>query len=350
MLDCGAIINNGVTYAALILFGKKASLMKYLPQSEIVFEYRSSNAAGPAQQREEFRVGFFACYDRIWELIDLRNDLQHYQDGFQVLSVPTFNERVAREALLNAASHRSYRMSSSIFIRQYRDRLVIDSPGGFPSGITIDNILEKQSPRNHLIANIFALCGLVERAGQGMNLIYELCIKEAKALPDFKGTDPYFVCITLKGLIADEKLLLIFKRIDSELLETFTTEDYLAIHALFHTQKFPGYLRPHVKRLSDLGIVEHLGRGRYLLAQSLYESVGESDTHTRMVGLDRSKIKEIILRNIQKNNDKGSSLSDLLQVMPNQSRSQVQKLLYELRNDGQVKTEGKTHGARWFIA
>ena len=350
MLDCGAIINNGVTYAALILFGKKASLMMYLPQSEIVFEYRSSNAAGPAQQREEFRVGFFACYDRIWELIDLRNDLQHYQDGFQVLSVPTFNERVAREALLNAASHRSYRMSSSIFIRQYRDRLVIDSPGGLPSGITIDNILEKQSPRNHLIANIFALCGLVERAGQGMNLIYELCIKEAKALPDFKGTDPYFVCITLKGLIADEKLLLIFKRIDSELLETFTTEDYLAIHALFHTQKFPGYLRPHVKRLSDLGIVEHLGRGRYLLAQSLYESVGESDTHTRMVGLDRSKIKEIILRNIQKNNDKGSSLSDLLQVMPNQSRSQVQKLLYELRNDGQVKTEGKTHGARWFIA
>jgi len=63
------------------------------------------------------------------------------------MGLPTFNERVARESLLNAASHRTYRSSSSIFVRQYRNRLVIDSPGGLPSGITIDNILEKQSPR-----------------------------------------------------------------------------------------------------------------------------------------------------------------------------------------------------------
>jgi len=75
MIDCGAISDNGVTYAALIMFGTRSALGKYLPQSEIVFEYRSSEASGPAQQREEFRVGFFACYDRIWELINLRNDI-----------------------------------------------------------------------------------------------------------------------------------------------------------------------------------------------------------------------------------------------------------------------------------
>lgn len=63
--------------------------MEKLPQAEIIYEYRSSNASGPAQQREEFRVGFFACYDKIWGLIDSRNDLQHYQDGFQVLGIPT---------------------------------------------------------------------------------------------------------------------------------------------------------------------------------------------------------------------------------------------------------------------
>ena len=66
--DCGAITDDGVTYAALILFGKNATIIKYLPQAEIIFEYRSSEASGPANQREEFKVGFFACYDRVWSL------------------------------------------------------------------------------------------------------------------------------------------------------------------------------------------------------------------------------------------------------------------------------------------
>ena len=63
--DCGAITDDGVTYAALILFGKNAAIIKHLPQAEIIFEYRSSEASGPANQREEFKVGFFACYDRV---------------------------------------------------------------------------------------------------------------------------------------------------------------------------------------------------------------------------------------------------------------------------------------------
>ena len=42
--DCGAITDGGVTYAALILFGKHAAITKFLPQAEIIFEYRSSEA------------------------------------------------------------------------------------------------------------------------------------------------------------------------------------------------------------------------------------------------------------------------------------------------------------------
>ena len=182
LIDCEAITDNGVTYAALILFGNRSALGRFIPQAEIIFEYRSSNASGPAQQREEFRVGFFACYDRIWELINLRNDKQHYQDGLFVFDIATFNERVVREALLNAVSHRNYQLSGSVFIRQYSDRLIIESPGGFPIGVTIDNIIDRQSPGNRRIAEILAFCGLVERSGQGMNLIYELNLNPYKKM------------------------------------------------------------------------------------------------------------------------------------------------------------------------
>ena len=109
----------------------------------------------PQTREKEFRVGFFACYDRIWELVNLRNDKQHYQEGFFIFDIFTFNERVVREAILNAVSHRNYQYGSSIFVRQYRDRLVVESPGGFPFGITLDNVLDRQLPRNRCIAEIF---------------------------------------------------------------------------------------------------------------------------------------------------------------------------------------------------
>ena len=67
--------------------------------------------------------------------------------------------------------------------------------------------MDRQVPRNRRIAEILALCGLVERSGQGMNIIYETSIKEAKQLPDFSGTDDNFVSLKLSGLVLDKKML-----------------------------------------------------------------------------------------------------------------------------------------------
>ena len=197
LADAEALIDGQVTFAALILFGTRHSLGKYLAQSETVFEYRSSNASGPAQHREELRQGFFGYYDKLWDLINRRNDIQHFQSGLFILDVPTFSERTVREAVLNAVSHRDYQLSGSVFVRQYPRYLRIESPGGFPLGINESNVLDRQAPRNRRIADIFAKCGLVERSGQGMNLMFETNIKEGKLRPDFSGTDQYQVNLTL---------------------------------------------------------------------------------------------------------------------------------------------------------
>lgn len=347
--DCEAITDDGITYAALVLFGKRESLGKYLPQAEIVFEYRSSEASGPASQREEFRVGFFSCYNRLWELINLRNDKQHYQEGFFVYDISTFNERVVREALLNAVSHRNYQMGGSVFIRQYQDRLVVESPGGFPNGITLENILDRQLPRNRRIAEILALCGLVERSGQGMNLIYELSIKEAKQLPDFTGTDDNFVSLTLNGLVLDTKMLSLINQIGNDRMETLSTGDFLVINALYHEQDITESLKPCLKKLIDLGIVEHVGRSKYVLARNLYAVAGKAGVHTRIVGLDRDTNKELLLKLIRANGDKGTPFKELQQVLPGHNRGQIQVLMRELRADGRVDCKGKTSAARWFL-
>ena len=63
-----------------------------------MFEYSSSDASGPAQDREEYRKGFFSFYDDLWNRINLRNDRQDFQDGLFVTPISTFNERPVREA------------------------------------------------------------------------------------------------------------------------------------------------------------------------------------------------------------------------------------------------------------
>jgi ATP-dependent DNA helicase RecG len=132
LVDAELLIDGKATIAALILFGTHEALGRHLAQAEVVFEYRSTEASGPAQDRVEFREGFFLFHDALWQRINLRNDRQSYQDGLFRYEVPTFDEVAVREALLNAVAHRDYHLSGSVFMRQYPRRLEIVSPGGFP--------------------------------------------------------------------------------------------------------------------------------------------------------------------------------------------------------------------------
>ena len=348
--ECGAITDAGVTYAALILFGKHEAVARYLPQAEVIFEYRFSEAAGPANQREEFKAGLFAWYDRIWDLVNLRNDKQHYQEGFYVFDIPTFNECVVREAVLNAASHREYQYGGSIFVRQFRDRLVVESPGGLPLGITPDNILERQCPRNRRIASILSLCGLAEHPGRGMSLMVEQSVQETKPLPDFTGTDDFFVVVTLNGRVSNRALIPVLKRICERGEDQLSTGDFLAIDALCRGRPLNAVMQPCLKKLSNLGLVEHIGRRKYALAGSLAAAAGRPIVHPRLAGLERDAGKKLLLKRIRQNKEAGTPFRELQQVLPKLCRSQIQGLLRELKGAQKVFCEGKTHAARWFAS
>ena len=100
--------------------------------------------------------------------------------------------------------------------------------------------------------------------------------------------------------------------------------------------------------LIEMGIVEHIGRGRYVLARSLYSAVGKSGVHTRIVGLDRETNKELLLKHMREKGTEGAPLRELQQVLPGHNRSQIQVLLRELRNENRAYFCGNTSAARWF--
>ena len=353
LADAELVVEGRVTYAALILLGTREALGRHLSQSEIVFEYRSSDAPGPAADRREFRQGFLPVLDPLWERISLRNDLQHFQHRLFVWDVATFDERAVREAVLNAASHRDYRSSASIFVRQYSRRIEIVSPGGFPSGITPENVLWQQKPRNRRVADVLARCGLVERAGQGFDLIYRECIRHGKRVPDFARTDAHWVWVTLHGDVVDQEFLRFLEEIGEERLVAFGTDEFLVVDLVRRDQPIPDVLRPRVEPLLEKGILERVGRGRgtrLLLSRRFYRHLAEAGVYTRKRGLDRETNKALLVRHLEESGTAGSPMSELQQVLPAVARGQLKRLLVELRQDGRIRLVGQRRGARWHVA
>jgi ATP-dependent DNA helicase RecG len=265
----------------------------------------------------------------------------------------TFDERPVREALLNAVSHRDYRHGGSVFVRQYPRRIEIVSPGGFPPGISEQNILWEQNPRNRRIAEVLGKCGLVERAGQGFDLIYRTCIQQSKPLPDFSRTSEHSVWVTLHGQIQDPEFLRFLEEIGRERLATFATEDLLVLDLAHREQPVPEFLRPRLEPLLDQGVIERIGRGRgvrYLISRRFYRFVGRPGVYTRRRGLDRETNKTLVLKHIQDSGAAGATFAELQEVLPGLSRDQVQTLLRELKREGRIRVEGATKGARWFPA
>ncbi|MBU0733496.1 MAG: putative DNA binding domain-containing protein [Proteobacteria bacterium] len=348
--DAEAVAGENITYAALILFGTYNALGRHLAQAEVVFEYRSSEESGPAQQRKEYRQAFFSFYDELWKTINLRNDLQHYQDGLFMRDIPTFEERSVREAILNAVSHRDYRHGGNVFVRQYPRYLKIESPGGLPHGITLENILDRQYPRNRRIADIFARCGLVERAGQGMNLIFEEAIRRGKLPPDFTGTDRYQVDLVLPGQVQDPAFVLFLEKIGSEREVSFSTQDLLILDRVHRGLSVEDPLKPRLPYLVETGALECVGRGRgarYVLARRFYAITGRKGVYTRKVGLDKETNKALLLKHIRASKAEGARMQELQQVLPGHSRQQIQRLLSEIATEGHIQIVGIKRAARW---
>ena len=348
LTDAELQIDGGITYAALILLGTRQALGRYLAQAEVIFEYRSGEASIPYQQRKEYRQGFFLFDDDLWNTINLRNDIQHYQEGLFVWDIPTFNEVVVREAILNAVSHRDYRLAGSVFVRQFPRRTEIVSPGGFPPGITRENILWKQFPRNRRIAEVFAKCGLVERSGQGTRRMFEECIKESKPRPDFTGTDEYQVSVTLRGEIQDPQFLRFLEQVGKEALASFTTQDLLVLDCLYREQSVPSELKDRLPLLRERGVVEMTGRGRgarYILSRRLYAFIGKKGTYTRKRGLDREANKALLLKHLE--HFARAGIREFEEALPGLTRGQIHSLLRALRGEGKIRLVGEKRGSIW---
>ena len=150
--------------------------------------------------------------------------------------------------------------------------------------------------------------------------------------------------------VVNKAMLSVINRISERGAQLLSTEDFLVIDALYHERPLNEKMQSRLNRLIEMGIVEHIGRKKYVLARSLYAATGKTGVHTRRVGLDRDTNKELLLKHIRQNNEVGTPFKELQQVLPGLDRNQIRVLMRELRESGKVFCEGTTSAARWFAS
>ncbi|HOX93086.1 MAG TPA: transcriptional regulator, partial [Spirochaetales bacterium] len=202
------------------------------------------------------------------------------------------------------------------------------------------------------LAEAFAKCGLVERSGQGMNRIFESCIRESKGDPDFSHTDDKNFWLTLHGTIQQPEFLRVLEKIGSERLLSFTTEDFIVIQSVYTNRPIPERYTPVITRLLEEGLLERSAtksKAPWILGRKLYSSINKAGVHTRKAGLDREQNKELIFKHIQRSEPQGATMEEFLQVLPAFDRSKLQALLRSLVHEGRIEVRGVKKGARWYL-
>jgi len=350
LADAELLRDGHPTNAALILLGTREAVSQFVPNAEIILEYRAEDNQIESNDRVSFGRGLFGCLDFIEAWLEKRNSVQHFQDGLFVRDVKTFDERSMREALMNAVTHRDYRQLGSVFVRQYPSRIVVESPGGLPDSVTRDNILTMTAARNRRIAENLERTGLVERSGQGYDMMYSQAILQSKRLPDLEGTNDSLVHLTLDGRVANPALLRFFEQVGGERMRSLHLEELLVLDLLSRDEAIPDLLKPRIPGLREEGLVEMVGRGRgtrFILSRRLYGAMGRPGKYTRKKGLDKDENKALIMKHLLLS-PSGAVIRDLEDVLPNKTRNQMHALLRELTKEGNVAHVGNRRAGKWI--
>ena len=352
--DLNLIKGDKVTNAALILVGKQEVLNQRLPQTSVILEFRKSESLVPYTNRQVYGQPFYKMIDLLWHDIDLRNDKIDVNENSYIFNIPYFNEEVIREAVNNAIAHRDYRRTSETVIKQYPQKMIIMNSGGFPLGVTIENLLRVQStPRNRLLADVLAKTGVVERSGQGVDKIYKNTLSEGKDEPDYSHSDPFRVELHLSAVIKDKAFAMFLDSEQRDLPE----EERLSVFevmALNHIRegKSNEVEKEMLKALLERGLIEKRGKTRgtyYILSKSYYEFCGKEGEYSKREDWNASQALPIVMAHF--NTFKTAKMKDFVSIIgSHMSRKQVRNIIDLFVERGILSKEGTGSGTIYFVS
>ena len=352
--DLDLITDDGVTNAAVILLGKKDVLKRVFPQAAVMLEYRNTEGQITFDNRTKYDEPFYIMIEKLWHDIDLRNGKFQVAEGPYIFDIPYFNEEVIREAINNAIAHRDYRRNSETVIKQYPQKLVITNAGGFPVGVTIENLLTVPStPRNRLLADVLSKTGIVERSGQGIDKIFKNTISEGKLQPDYSHSDNFHVELVLSATITNRAFALF---IDSE-QQRLSEEQKLSVFEIMALSSILNGNGSDIKKeiiqsLLNRGLIEKRGKTRgtyYILSRNYYEIAGDISDYAKKTEWNTNQAASVIIPHLIK--FQKAKMKDFVDLLSGHlTRRQVRVLIDQMVVENILEKKGSGSGTSYSIS
>jgi ATP-dependent DNA helicase RecG len=144
--------------------------------------------------------------DEVESLLLERVGKRGFVDSFRRRDEPEYPGFALREAIINAIAHRDYTLRGSrVQVRLYPDRIEVDTPGGLPPPVTVDNIEDEKATRNEAIVVPLQDMNYMERRGYGFNAMVATMREAGLAPPLVKDNGASFgLCLRSHVLMSPE--------------------------------------------------------------------------------------------------------------------------------------------------
>jgi ATP-dependent DNA helicase RecG len=351
------LIRDGeVTLAALLLLGRGPAIARWVPQHEVVFLRFKTETKYDV--RHDLKGPLLSVLQAIERMLTAHMHITNVEtDGFGQLTIPDVTWWAAREAILNALVHRDYFLRQSVYIELHRDRLLVTSPGGFIGGVTPANVLRHPpARRNPLLAAALQSVGLVNRAGLGVDRIYEELLRLGKGVPRYEADE------SMVRLVLPTRTQPAFARFvaaESRVGRSLDLDDLLALRAVTdrafldrwaaaeRLQVAEEEAAARLVSLRERGYLLPSGRGRgttYRLARHLSDLLrGHTETDQELP-LDAEAVRlriEAVL------GERGTLTNAEVRRLSGFSRTEVLRLLRSMSEQGIVALRGRGRAAHY---
>lgn len=349
------------TFCGLLLIGKREALKQHMPTAESSVQVLLGT---DIKVNESFYLPVLAAFEQVEKYFSAWNRIEEMQMGLFRLSIPDYEPRAFREALVNAFCHRDYSRLGRVLVQLTDTGLQISNPGGFIEGINADNLLDVEPHgRNPVLADAMKRIGLAERTGRGIDRIFEGSLLYGRTLPDYSQSSSSHVKLFIPKGPTDKAFIKMLSDEQHRIGRTLPIYALLAMNSLkelhrasvhdisVHIHYDESRTRSILEMLTESGLVEAGGSGRgryYMLGAKYYSTTNNTTGYIRNKGIDTIRHEELILQLAQANGFvTRKDVIELLQITPQQATRILQKLASPERNKLHLKGHGA--GAKYYI-
>lgn len=361
MRDLGLIKEDGnlqkLTIAGLLFVGKETSIKRLLPQAEVIYLHYSADNLEEYDARIDMRQPIITILDRLTEKIQNSNKIVNVQVGLFRLEVVDFSEKVFQEALLNAIAHRDYQTASAVYVKHYPDKIVIENPGGFLSGITTDNIITHPSvPRNKLIAETLQRLKYVQRTGQGVDIIFREMLSSGKPYPQYNVYNDA-VSLIIYSSIDDVDFVKFIAQEQNKKQRMMPLAELMVLRYLTDnkrismsetqrlTQTSLDESRKTISNLTKAGLIELIGK-EYMLTAKVYEAIKSDIEYTKDKVVQFVKAKNRILDYLE---EEEAITNEKIRELCGFTKQQARTVIDKMRLEGILQLVGKGSASKYIL-